>query len=162
MRVLSDRNITSALRRIERFRIDKRVPALNRLESDCAHAGKSLEPWAKRRAAIKRSAYPADLLQEYHALRREAADRFAARDYVDAQIALNVAQQYYLTLPRDLQRMVADGDKAVLGYTLDDFRNAPSGKGPLAAEWADKPHRLIYDLCHRLELAAQEQSAPVA
>ena len=31
--------------------------------------------------------------------------------------------------------------------TTEDFRNAPSGDGPLAAQWADKPHRLVYDLC---------------
>lgn len=35
-------------------------------------------------------------------------------------------------------------------YTLDDYRNAPSGIGPLAAEWRDKPHRLVYDLINRL------------
>ncbi len=29
---------------------------------------------------------------------------------------------------------------------IQDYRNAPSGTGPLAAEWADKPHRLVYDL----------------
>lgn len=33
----------------------------------------------------------------------------------------------------------------------DDYRNAPSGIGPLAAEWKDKPHRLIYDLCGEVE-----------
>jgi hypothetical protein len=36
-------------------------------------------------------------------------------------------------------------------YTLADYRNAPSGEGPLAAEWADKPHRLVYDLVAKLE-----------
>ena len=29
----------------------------------------------------------------------------------------------------------------------DNFRNAPSGLGPLAFTWKDKPHRLLYDLC---------------
>lgn len=29
---------------------------------------------------------------------------------------------------------------------LDDYLNAPSGAGPLANEWKDKPHRLVYDL----------------
>ena len=38
-----------------------------------------------------------------------------------------------------------------LPYTLEDYRNAPSGIGPLAAEWHDKPHRLVYDLCTALE-----------
>ena len=36
-------------------------------------------------------------------------------------------------------------------YTTDDYRDAPSGIGPLAAEWKDKPHRLVYDLCRALE-----------
>lgn len=34
----------------------------------------------------------------------------------------------------------------------DDYRNAPDGIGPQAAEWKDKPHRLVYDLCSRVEL----------
>ena len=38
-------------------------------------------------------------------------------------------------------------------YTTDDYRNAPSGIGPLAAEWRDKPHRLVYDLCRALEFS---------
>ena len=38
-------------------------------------------------------------------------------------------------------------------HPLDDYRNAPSGIGPLAAEWKDKPHRLLYDLCAVLEQA---------
>jgi len=40
---------------------------------------------------------------------------------------------------------------AVGEFTTDDYRQAPAGVGPLAAEWDDKPHRLIYDLCNRLE-----------
>jgi len=32
------------------------------------------------------------------------------------------------------------------GKTAEDFRVAISGHGPLAGEWADKPHRLVYDL----------------
>jgi hypothetical protein len=36
-------------------------------------------------------------------------------------------------------------------YTIADYRNAPSGIGPLANEWKDKPHRLVYDLCRLLE-----------
>lgn len=34
--------------------------------------------------------------------------------------------------------------------SLEDYRNAPSGIGPLAYEWEDKPHRLVYDLIKRL------------
>ena len=45
-------------------------------------------------------------------------------------------------------------------YTIEDYRNAPSGIGPLAADWKDKPHRLVYDLCRRVERA--EKTAPTA
>jgi hypothetical protein len=38
-------------------------------------------------------------------------------------------------------------------HPLEDYRNAPSGDGPLAAQWKDKPHRLLYDLCTTLEQA---------
>jgi hypothetical protein len=31
------------------------------------------------------------------------------------------------------------------------YREAPSGLGPLATSWNDKPHRLIYDLCAEIE-----------
>jgi hypothetical protein len=40
-------------------------------------------------------------------------------------------------------------------YEIEDYRNAPSGLGPLADEWKDKPHRLVYDLCKRLEQSDQ-------
>jgi hypothetical protein len=33
----------------------------------------------------------------------------------------------------------------------NDYRNAPGGDGPEAANWADKPHRLVYDLCAEIE-----------
>ncbi len=33
----------------------------------------------------------------------------------------------------------------------EDYRNAPSGIGPQAEEWEDKPHRLVYDLCREVE-----------
>src|SRR5689334_11802411 len=39
-----------------------------------------------------------------------------------------------------------------------DYRNAPSGVGPLADEWKDKPHRLVYDLCVEID----ELRVPVA
>ena len=35
--------------------------------------------------------------------------------------------------------------------TTEDYRNAPGGDGPMAGQWADKPHRLIYDLCGEVE-----------
>lgn len=34
---------------------------------------------------------------------------------------------------------------------MEDYRNAPSGIGPLAHEWRNKPHRLVYDLCSEIE-----------
>lgn len=37
------------------------------------------------------------------------------------------------------------------GYTTEDYRNAPSGLGPLSYTWTDKPHRLIYDLIKYIE-----------
>ena len=33
---------------------------------------------------------------------------------------------------------------------LDDFIAAVGGEGPLATQWADEPHRLVYDLVARL------------
>ena len=36
-------------------------------------------------------------------------------------------------------------------FTADDYRNAPSGKGPLAGQWADKPHRIAYDMARLVE-----------
>ena len=33
-----------------------------------------------------------------------------------------------------------------LAFPLEDYWGAPSGIGPLASEWADKPHRLLYNL----------------
>jgi hypothetical protein len=33
-----------------------------------------------------------------------------------------------------------------LNGTLDDYWSAPSGEGPHAYTWSDKPHRLLYDL----------------
>lgn len=38
--------------------------------------------------------------------------------------------------------------------STDDYRNACSGEGEfgsLGYEWADKPHRLVYDLCGEVD-----------
>ena len=35
--------------------------------------------------------------------------------------------------------------------TLDEYRNAPNGLGPLGYIWSDKPHRLLYDLIAEIE-----------
>lgn len=37
------------------------------------------------------------------------------------------------------------------GLDTLNYRRAPSGEGPQAAEWKDKPHRLVYDLCGEIE-----------
>ena len=36
-------------------------------------------------------------------------------------------------------------------FTVQDYRNAISGVGPLVARWQDSPHSLVHDLCRRLE-----------
>lgn len=41
----------------------------------------------------------------------------------------------------------------------NEYRAAPGGNGPHAADWMDKPHRLVYDLCDevdRLTVAVEE------
>lgn len=35
-----------------------------------------------------------------------------------------------------------------------EFRLAVSGEGPLAYQWSDKPHRLLYDACSIIEREA--------
>lgn len=32
-----------------------------------------------------------------------------------------------------------------------DYRSALEGRGPMASQWADKPHRLVFDLCDEIE-----------
>ena len=49
-------------------------------------------------------------------------------------------------------------EREALEHSLDDYMNAPSGFGPLASEWADKPHRLVYDLV----AALRQPTAPAA
>jgi hypothetical protein len=47
-----------------------------------------------------------------------------------------------------------------LPHSIEAYRNAPSGIGPLAAQWKDKPHRLVYDLyweVKRLRAAARKR-----
>lgn len=43
-------------------------------------------------------------------------------------------------------------------FGLMDYRNAPSGVGPLSNEWKDKPHRLIYDLATALATEREKTS----
>jgi len=76
---------------------------------------------------------------------------------IDAETGAAVGPQYKsrAELLADLDRYArvygASDTGLSLPHTLDDYRNAPSGIGPLAAEWRDKPHRLVYDLCTALE-----------
>lgn len=42
---------------------------------------------------------------------------------------------------------------------VEDYRNAPSGEGPHAFTWNDKPHRLLYDLCDKLDSLKAERDA---
>ena len=39
------------------------------------------------------------------------------------------------------------------------FRMAVSGEGPLAYQWSDKPHRLLYNACSIIESEAAENEA---
>jgi Lar family restriction alleviation protein len=43
-------------------------------------------------------------------------------------------------------------------FTLEDYMQAPSGIGPLAFTWKDKPHRLVYDLVKVLRAASSGQA----
>jgi hypothetical protein len=54
----------------------------------------------------------------------------------------------------DLRNGPEPAPASPLEHTTEDYRNAPSGIGPLAAEWKDKPHRLVYDLCREVERLA--------
>ena len=46
--------------------------------------------------------------------------------------------------------------------TPQDYKDAVNGIGPLAPEWADKPHRLVYDLVSALTIATQRAEAAEA
>jgi hypothetical protein len=53
---------------------------------------------------------------------------------------------------------VFQGGRPLQG-TLNDYWSAPGGEGPLAPDWADKPHRLLYDLIAANVLAVRTISA---
>ena len=36
-------------------------------------------------------------------------------------------------------------------FCVNDYRDALSNEGPLAGDWNDKPHRLVYDLCNEIQ-----------
>lgn len=62
-------------------------------------------------------------------------------------------------LVTDLERLAMT--KAVTMEILEDYRNAPSGVGPLAPEWKDKPHRLVYDLIDAITTIIRERDEAV-
>ena len=43
--------------------------------------------------------------------------------------------------------MTTEANTVLSESEVEDCRMAPSGTGPRADEWKDKPHRLVYDLC---------------
>ena len=43
-----------------------------------------------------------------------------------------------------------------MSIDLEAIRNAPSGVGPLASGWRDKPHRLLYDLLAEVDRLTAE------
>lgn len=44
-------------------------------------------------------------------------------------------------------------------FDTKPFRDAVNGDGELAAQWKDKPHRLVYDLCKQIEEMHEEAQA---
>ena len=60
------------------------------------------------------------------------------------QVATTNKRLYHPEM-RDLERITVFGD-----HTLADYKLAASGTGPLAYDWKDKPHRLLYDLIVRI------------
>lgn len=75
----------------------------------------------------------------------------------DGEAAIGPQYKSRAELLADLDRFAREFGATDAGpklpHPLEDYRNAPSGTGPLAAQWRDKPHRLLYDLCTTLEQA---------
>ncbi len=64
------------------------------------------------------------------------------------------ATKWNQDMERHIEFINTEGDFRLITmpeYNTRDFRNAVSGDGSLAAEWKDKPHRLIYALCAEIE-----------
>ncbi len=96
----------------------------------------------------------------YAELAYEERDRYLWRILDTTGEHAAVIGPYYksrVELLADLDRFARDFGATETGpalpYPLKDYWNAPSGEGPLAAQWIDKPHRLLYDLCVVLEQA---------
>lgn len=60
----------------------------------------------------------------------------------------------------DLLEVFKDGRP--LTHPLDAYWRAPSGHGPLAAEWSDKPHRLVYGLVSSIVHSTGSRAATAA
>jgi hypothetical protein len=73
-----------------------------------------------------------------------------------AAISQHKAVQDGYVVSDDMKQVFKQGRP--LEHSLDDYWRAPSGEGSLAAQWADKPHRLIYDLIAALIAAAPSDS----
>ena len=61
----------------------------------------------------------------------------------------------------DEQKAELKADAGIKTFPTDltyECRLAPSGIGPLAYTWSDKPHRLLYDLCHEVERLEAENA----
>ncbi len=43
-----------------------------------------------------------------------------------------------------------------------DYKDGVYGEGPEAEQWADKPHRLVYDLCGEIDRLRKELRATAA
>jgi len=75
----------------------------------------------------------------------------------DRQVTVGPHYRSRAELLADLDRFAQEYGATDAGpkllHPLEDYYNAPSGEGPLAAQWIDKPHRLLYDLCTVLEQA---------
>ena len=49
-----------------------------------------------------------------------------------------------------------------MNINTKDYMLAPSGKGPWAYTWSDKPHRLVYDLCGEVDRLRTQQDKLLA
>ncbi len=47
-------------------------------------------------------------------------------------------------------------------HSVKDYHYGPTGEGPMAYDWSDKPHRLVYDLCRALLAAHNRPTAVMA
>ena len=81
---------------------------------------------------------------------------------LNSQITENVVEFMRNTFEVDINpetQRINDirNDFCVGDFFVEDYKNAPSGEGPLASTWEDKPHRLIYDLCQEIRKMQRER-----